>query len=99
MISDCAVEEDISIGIAIEFMDHAASAYVSQYQGWFEEEGLDINSYESYVTGMALASALGRGDIQAAYEGDPAAKILLWASLRSMRVPEEKKHMAQKEPW
>lgn len=63
----CAEKEDVSIGMAVEFMDHAASAYVSQYQGWFEEEGLNITSYESYVTGMALASALGRGDIQAAY--------------------------------
>ena len=51
----------------MEFMDHAAAAYIGQAQGWFAEEGLNINSYESYVTGMALAAALGRGDIQAAY--------------------------------
>ena len=65
--SSCAGKESVPIGMAVEFMDHAASAYVSQYQGWFEEEGLNIDSYENYVTGMALASALGRGDIQAAY--------------------------------
>ena len=62
-----ASEKNKSIGIAVEFMDHAASVYVGRDKGWFEEEGLEFTSYESYVTGMALASALARGDIQVAY--------------------------------
>jgi len=66
-ISGCAPKEEKSIGMAVEFMDHAASAYISQDKGWFEEEGLKLTAYESYVTGMALASALGRGDINVAY--------------------------------
>ncbi len=53
--------------MAVEFMDHAACAYISQDMGWFKEEGLSLNTYESYVTGMALASALARGDIEVAY--------------------------------
>lgn len=57
----------IKIGMAVEFMDHAACAYVAQDKDWFEEEGLNLSAYESYVTGMALASALARGDIQVAY--------------------------------
>ena len=64
---ECFSEKEISIGMAVEFMDHAACAYISQDKGWFEEEGLNLASYESYVTGMALASALARGDIQVAY--------------------------------
>ena len=64
---ECFSEKEISIGMAVEFMDHAACAYISQDKGWFEEEGLNLTSYESYVTGMALASALARGDIQVAY--------------------------------
>jgi len=64
---ECFSEKEISIGMAVEFMDHAAGAYISQDKGWFEEEGLNFTSYESYVTGMALASALARGDIQVAY--------------------------------
>jgi len=60
-------EESAPIGMAVEFMDHAAAAYIAQDKGWFEEEGLDLSAYESYVTGMALASALARGDIQVAY--------------------------------
>ncbi len=59
--------EGASIGMAVEFMDHAACAYISQDKGWFEEEGLELTAYESYVTGMALAAALARGDIQVAY--------------------------------
>lgn len=60
-------EENVPIGMAVEFMDHAASAYLAQDKGWFEEEGLNLSAYESYVTGMALASALARGDIGVAY--------------------------------
>ncbi|MDO9514810.1 MAG: ABC transporter substrate-binding protein [Syntrophales bacterium] len=56
-----------SIGIAVEFMDHAACAYVAMEKGWFTSAGLNIHAYESYETGMALAAALARGDIQAAY--------------------------------
>jgi len=64
---ECFSEKEIPIGMAVEFMDHAACAYISQDKGWFEEEGLNLASYESYITGMALASALARGDIQVAY--------------------------------
>ncbi len=64
---ECAPLKMVPIGMAVEFMDHAACAYISQDKGWFEEEGLNFTSYESYVTGMALASALARGDIQVAY--------------------------------
>jgi len=55
------------ISMAVEFMDHAACAYVALEKGWFEEEGLDIKAYRSYITGMALAAALARGDIEVAY--------------------------------
>ncbi len=64
---ECVSKEKATIGMAVEFMDHAACAYISQDKGWFEEEGLELTAYESYVTGMALASALARGDIQVAY--------------------------------
>jgi len=64
---ECASPKTVPIGMAVEFMDHAACAYISQDKGWFEEEGLNLTAYESYVTGMALASALARGDIQVAY--------------------------------
>ncbi|MFC2019243.1 ABC transporter substrate-binding protein [Chloroflexota bacterium] len=66
-VSGCREKEDPSIGIAVEFMDHAACAYISRDKGWFEEAGLRLDTYESYVTGMALASALARGDIEVAY--------------------------------
>lgn len=66
-IGGCGEKEAASIGMAVEFMDHAACAYISQDKGWFEDEGLELTTYESYVTGMALASALARGDIEVAY--------------------------------
>jgi NitT/TauT family transport system substrate-binding protein len=53
--------------MAVEFMDHAAAAFVARENGWFEEAGLTISAYEAYTTGMALAAALARNDIQIAY--------------------------------
>lgn len=55
------------VRMAVEFMDHAAAAFVAREKGWFAEAGLDVTAYESYATGMALAAALARGDIDAAY--------------------------------
>lgn len=55
------------IGVAVEYNDHAACAYIAQDKGYFEEAGLELSAYESYVTGTALAAALARGDIQVAY--------------------------------
>ena len=66
-VSAGSCEKSQKIGMAVEFMDHAACAYVARHKGWFEQEGLKLSAYESYVTGMALAAALARGDIQAAY--------------------------------
>ncbi len=66
-IGACADKEEAPIGMAVEFMDHAACAYISQDKGWFEEEGLKLAAYQSYATGMALASALARGDTEVAY--------------------------------
>ncbi|MCJ7656077.1 MAG: ABC transporter substrate-binding protein [Dehalococcoidia bacterium] len=66
-IGGCTEKEEAPIGMAVEFTDHAACAYISQDKGWFEEEGLKLTAYENYATGMALAAALARGDIQVAY--------------------------------
>lgn len=56
-----------SIGLAMEFNDHAACAYIARDKGWFTAEGINISAYKSYATGMALSAALARGDIQVAY--------------------------------
>ena len=55
------------IRIAVEFTTHSACAHITNQKGWYEEEGLNITSYENYITGMALAAALAKGDIDAAY--------------------------------
>ncbi|HOO77593.1 MAG TPA: ABC transporter substrate-binding protein [bacterium] len=53
--------------IAVEFTDHAAAAQIARARGWFEEAGLRVAAFDSYVTGMALSAALARGDVDAAY--------------------------------
>jgi sulfonate transport system substrate-binding protein len=61
------VEKSSDIGMAVEFNDHAACAYVAKENNWYEDEGINLTTYESYTTGMQLTSALARGDIQVAY--------------------------------
>ncbi len=56
-----------AMGVAVEFMDHASSAFVARDKGWFKKEGLNVSTYNTYVTGMALAASLSRGDINVAY--------------------------------
>jgi NitT/TauT family transport system substrate-binding protein len=64
----CTQKDDAqSIGMAVEFNNHAASAYVAKENGWYEDEGINLTTYESYATGMRLTSALARGDIEIAY--------------------------------
>lgn len=55
------------ISIAVEFTTHSACAHIANQKGWYEEEGLTIARYENYITGIALAAALAKGDIDAAY--------------------------------
>lgn len=62
-----AADRERQIGVAIEFMDHAAAAYIAQDKGWYKKQGLKLSGYKSYITGMALAAALARRDIQVAY--------------------------------
>lgn len=57
----------MKLGMAIEFTDHAAGAMVALNKGWFASEGIDVETYETYVTGVDLAAALARGDIQVGY--------------------------------
>lgn len=55
------------INIAIEFVTHAASAHIAKSKEWYKEAGLNVNSFDSYVNGMALGAALSRGEADAAY--------------------------------
>jgi NitT/TauT family transport system substrate-binding protein len=61
-----AAKEELPINVAVEFTDHAASAYVAKQKGWFKEGGLKPTFY-NYITGLSLAAALSKGNIQAAY--------------------------------
>ncbi len=67
ILGECVSKERATISMAVEFVDHAACAHIARNQGWFEAEGLKVTAFENYITGMALAVALGRGDINAAY--------------------------------
>lgn len=55
------------LGLAVEFNTHAAPAYIALESNWYFDEEIKLNSFNSYVTGVSLASALSRGDVQVAY--------------------------------
>lgn len=67
LICGCSPGKSTPLGMAVEFNDHAACAYIALDQGWYKDAGIEVEAYESYVTGVALAAALTRGDIQVAY--------------------------------
>ena len=66
-IGECAPKEEASVHMAVEFVDHAASAHIARSQGWFDAEGLNVTAFDNYITGMSMATTLSRGDINAAY--------------------------------
>jgi NitT/TauT family transport system substrate-binding protein len=61
------LKSEPKLGVAVEFNTHAACAYIALEKGWYHDEGIELNAFDSYVTGVALTSALARGDIQVAY--------------------------------
>lgn len=65
--SGCTPKSDGYVHLAVEFVDHAASAHIARNLGWYEDEGLNINAFDNYMTGMAMATALSKGEINAAY--------------------------------
>jgi len=55
------------LNFAVELNDHAASAYIAKSRGDYAKYGIEVGSFEQYPTGMALAAALSRGDINVGY--------------------------------
>ncbi len=66
-ISKAQDSQDTPIIMALEFSDHAACAHIAKNKGWFKKAGLNVTSFDSYLTGMALAAGLAGGDINVAY--------------------------------
>jgi len=62
-----AEPETVPLRMAVEYSNHAAVVYAAREKGWFAETGLEVEAYEAYVTGMALAASLARGEINSAY--------------------------------
>jgi len=56
-----------TLNIAVELNDHAASAYIAKEKEDFLKYDIEVGSFEQYDTGMALATALARGDINVGY--------------------------------
>lgn len=55
------------LSLAVEFNDHAAAAWVALEKGWFEEAGVGARKVLSFRTGLELAQAMARGDVDAAW--------------------------------
>lgn len=55
------------LAMAVEYNTHAACAYIAQSKGWLSEKGYDGETFDVYATGVALAGALTKGSIDAAY--------------------------------
>lgn len=67
--SDQSTAPHIPLRVATEFSHCICCACVAYEKGWYQKEGFEIKTYQSYVTGEALSSALGGGYIDVAYVG------------------------------
>jgi len=56
-----------SISMAVELNDHSAAAWVALRKGWFEEEGLNVTNLTTFQSGLEVATAMARGDVQVAW--------------------------------
>ncbi len=66
-VGGCTSPKTSSLNFAVEMNDHAASAYVAKSKKVYEQYGIDLGSFNQYATGMELAAALSRGDINVGY--------------------------------
>ena len=55
------------LSMAVEFNDHAAACWVASERGFFNEEGLDVECLKSFRTGLELAAAMARGEVDVAW--------------------------------
>jgi NitT/TauT family transport system substrate-binding protein len=55
------------IRVAVEQNSHAACAHAAKANGWYQAHGLTLRTWAYYSTGMALAAAFARGELDAAY--------------------------------
>lgn len=55
----------VVVRFAVELNDHSSAFWVALDKGWFEEEGIHLD-YKVFSTGLELAAALTRGDVDVA---------------------------------
>lgn len=55
----------VTVRFAVELNDHSSAFWVALDKGWFEEEGIELE-YKVFSTGLELAAALTKGDIDIA---------------------------------
>lgn len=56
-----------SLKISVEYNVHSLPAYVAFKKGLYEKNGLKVERIDSYITGVALVSAMTKGDVEVAY--------------------------------
>lgn len=78
--------ERLPLKIGAEFSQCTCTACVAYEKGWYEKEGFEIASYQSYVTGGVLSSAIAGGYIDVAYIGLVPAIVALSKSTTSFKI-------------
>lgn len=56
-----------SIGIGVEFNTHATPAWIALHEGLFSRYSINLTKVFKFQTGLELASAFARGDVQAGW--------------------------------
>ena len=89
ILSSCGQKpfaEKLPLKIGAEFSQCTCAACVAYEKGWYGEEGFEIVSYQSYVSGGALSSAMAKGYVDVAYIGLVPAIIALSKSATPFKI-------------
>jgi NitT/TauT family transport system substrate-binding protein len=60
-------EKDVSLNVAVEYTDHAASFYYANGKNLFQEAGIKINDVKVYASGVGVAAAFIKGGFDVSY--------------------------------
>ena len=59
------VKSEVVVRFAVELNDHSSAFWIALDKGWFSKEGIKLD-YKVFSTGLELAAALTRGDVDVA---------------------------------
>ncbi len=76
-LTGCVQQQKADVGLGVEFNTHATPVWIALNDGSFEKAGINVSKVFKFRTGLELAAAMARGDVDAGWAClGPALKII-----------------------